>query len=736
MFYRTGRWAYRHRRLVILLWALAFLAAVPILPRLTDELKVGGFSNPTIEAARARALLEAEIPSFAPSTLVVIYQSDSLVATDPQFSAAAEQSLAGLSALPEFTGVTPFQANPAQISRDGHTAYSLVQLSLSPEQSQRLMPDIREAIVDVPDVEVTLAGAPAFYEDVERISEQDLRRAEMIAIPFALVALVLVFGSLVGAAVPLAVGALSVAAVIGLLWLVAHILDMSIFVLNLTTMLGLGLAIDYSLFMTSRFREESPHRTLEDAIAVTVGTAGRAVFFSGLTVLIGLTGLALFDFMFLRSVGVAGALVVAVAVLGALTLLPAVLGIVGPHIDRGRLFRRESHGGSPFWSVLANTVMRHPWLVLVPVMAFLILLGLPFRHAKLSSPDATILPLSVESRQGFEVLRREFGDGEISPIVVALRSSGGITREDNLAALWDFTRHFAADERVTRIDSLVTLDPRLSLAQYDLLYNTGQMSDPFVAAARQQFAGPDATVVLMYTRGLPTDDANINLLHEIRDWQMGGDMQMLVDGGTAEIVDVVNEMYAEFPLVALVIVLSTYLVLLFLFRSVVLPLKAILMNVLSIIASYGALVFIFQDGHFARWLDFEPLGFVEASLPILMFCLLFGLSMDYEVFLLSRVREAYLDSHDNTSSVAIGLQRSGRIITGAALIVVVVTLSFVSAQIVLVKALGLGIAIAILLDATIVRGLLVPATMRLLGDVNWWLPGWLARLLPKREFEH
>lgn len=736
MFYRTGRWAYRHRRLVILLWALAFLAAVPILPRLTDELKVGGFSNPTIEAARARALLEAEIPSFAPSTLVVIYQSDSLVATDPQFSAAAEQSLAGLSTLPEVTGVTPFQANPAQISRDGHTAYSLVQLSLSPEQSQRLMPDIREAIVDVPDVEVTLAGAPAFYEDVERISEQDLRRAEMIAIPFALVALVLVFGSLVGAAVPLAVGALSVAAVIGLLWLVAHVLDMSIFVLNLTTMLGLGLAIDYSLFMTSRFREESPHRTLEDAIAVTVGTAGRAVFFSGLTVLIGLTGLALFDFMFLRSVGIAGALVVAVAVLGALTLLPAVLGIVGPHIDRGRLFRRESHGGSPFWSVLANTVMRHPWLVLVPVMAFLILLGLPFRHAKLSSPDATILPLSVESRQGFEVLRREFGDGEISPIVVALRSPGGITSEDNLAALWDFTRHFAADERVTRIDSLVTLDPRLSLAQYDLLYNTGQMSDPFVAAARQQFAGPDATVVLMYTRGLPTDDANINLLHEIRDWQMGGDMQMLVDGGTAEIVDVVNEMYAEFPRVALVIVLSTYLVLLFLFRSVVLPLKAILMNVLSIIASYGALVFIFQDGHFARWLDFEPLGFVEASLPILMFCLLFGLSMDYEVFLLSRVREAYLDSHDNTSSVAIGLQRSGRIITGAALIVVVVTLSFVSAQIVLVKALGLGIAIAILLDATIVRGLLVPATMRLLGDVNWWLPGWLARLLPKREFEH
>lgn len=289
---------------------------------------------------------------------------------------------------------------------------------------------------------------------------------------------------------------------------------------------------------------------------------------------------------------------------------------------------------------------------------------------------------------------------------------------------------------MTRIDSLVTLDPRLSLAQYDLLYNTGQTSDPFISAARAKLAGPDATVVLLYTRGLPTDTANKALLRDIRAWPIGGDTQMLVDGGTAEVVDVVHEMYSEFPRVAAVVVLSTYLVLLFLFRSVVLPLKAILMNALSIIASYGALVFIFQEGHFSNVLDFEPLGFVEASLPILMFCLLFGLSMDYEVFLLSRVREAYLETHDNTGSVAIGLQRSGRIITGAALIVVVVTLSFVSAEIVLVKALGLGIALAVLLDATIVRALLVPATMRLLGDANWWLPSWIARLLPKKEFDH
>jgi len=722
--------------MVIAVWLLFLLASAPLIPRLTTVLEVGGFSNPDIEAARARAVLEENLSSFAPSTLVVIFESDDLVATDPAFASQASTALAEVEDVPEVTGSSRFQDNPVQISDDGRTAYTLINLLLSPEQSQRLMPDIRDRIGDT-DLRVTLAGAPAFYEDVERISEQDLQRAELIAVPFALIALVLVFGSLVGAAIPLAVGALSVAAVLGVIYLVANVVDMSIFVLNLATMLGLGLAIDYSLFMTSRFREEIRRRPMDEAVAVTVGTAGRAVFFSGLTVLIGLSGLALFDFMFLRSVGVAGTIVVAIAVLGALTLLPAVLGVAGKHIDRGRLFRRRDDGHGMFWARLASWVMAHPWLVFIPTLALLVALGLPFLNVKLSSPDATILPLRVESRQGFETLRREFGDGEISPLVVALESNTKVTSPENVQALYDFTRAFAADERVTRIDSLVTLDPRLSLEQYQLLYmDSENVSDRFINQAYQQLGSETTTVVLLYTRGLAGSDVSKALLVDVRAAEIGGDFDMLVDGGTAEIVDVVDEMYAEFPPVALIIVLATYVVLCFLFRSVILPLKAIGMNILSIVASYGALVFIFQDGNLSGLFGFEPLGYVEASLPILMFCVLFGLSMDYEVFLLSRVREAYLESGDNTASVASGLQQSGRIITGAALIVVVVTASFVTAEIVLVKALGLGIAIAVFLDATIVRALLVPATMRLLGDVNWWMPRWLTRIMPKKEFEH
>ncbi|CAN5547773.1 MMPL family transporter [soil metagenome] len=736
MFYRLGYIGFRYRYLVLAIWLALFLVSAPTIRQLPSVLKVGGFSNPNIESARARAVLEDNLPSFSPSVLVVIFESEEYTALDPEFSDEANRVIDNILTISETAGATRFQDSPRQISSDGHTAYSAVQINLSPEESQRLMPEIRDVLPET-SIATTLAGVPAFYEDVETISEQDLQRAELFAIPFALIALLLVFGTVVGAAVPLFVGGVSVATVLGLVFLLAQRVDMSIFVLNLTTMLGLGLAIDYSLFMTSRFREELDKRSVEEAVAVTVGTAGRAVFFSGLTVLIGLGGLAQFDFMFLRSVGIAGVAVVSVGMIGALTLLPAVLGIVGQRINRFQIIKRKDDSSGTFWVRLSNVVMDHPWKVFIPTLAFLLLLGIPFLDVELSSPDATILPTRVESRQGFEVLRREFGDGEISPIVVALETDTNVTDRENLAALYDFTRDFAADDRVTRIDSIVTLDPRLTLDQYNLLYNSpGGITDQFVQENLNQLASENATVVLLYIRGLAGDDESKALLTDVRNHQFGGDFRVLVDGGTAEIVDVVNLMYDQFPYVALVIVLATYFVLLFLFRSVVLPLKAILINTLSIAASYGALVFIFQQGNFSSILGFEPQGYVEASLPIIMFCVLFGLSMDYEVFLLSRVRETYLETNDNRQSVAIGLQRSGRIITGAALIVVVVTASFVTAEIVLVKALGLGIAIAVFLDATIARALLVPSTMRLLGNVNWWLPKWLQRLLPKKEYKH
>jgi len=736
VFFRLGRFSYRWRKAIVVIWAFLFLVSIPFLLRVEEPLKVGGFSSDKTEASQARAVLERDL-AFSPSTVVVIFQSESLTAADPSYLAQTRLILSNISSVPHVVDIILPEEDASLISSDGRTSYALIGMDLPPEEAQRTVPEFRAALREAPDLTTLVAGGPAFYADIETVSQRDLRRAELIAFPFALVALLLVFGSVVAACVPLAVGGLGVAAVLVALYWTAHVTDLSIFVLNLATMLGLGLAVDYSLFVTSRFREELKREgmTTERAVEKTIGTAGRAIFFSGLTVLIGLSGLSLFDFMFLRSVGIAGVVVVFFSVIAALTLLPAVLGLIGTRIEKGRIFRRKEEPGIAdhgFWVTLSHWVMARPVLVLIPTLSLLVLLGLPFLHVNVSSPDATILPKDLPSRQGFDILTEEFSPGEISPFVFVFQSPASVFDEENLLALYDFSEWLKSDPRVVRVQSIVTFDTGVAREQVPLLVGIRQGAESLGIDSRlDQFASEQTTMILAFTSSYANTAENKDLLFDAREYEVGGDMQMLVDGGTAEIVDVVDLMYSEFPKAIALIVLATYLVLLILFRAVLLPLKAILMNTLSILASYGALVWIFQDGHLQGPLNFEPLGYVEASLPIIMFCVLFGLSMDYEVFLLSRVKEEWDRTGDNAQSVAIGLQRSGRIITSAAMIVVVVTASFVSADVIIIKALGLGIALAVLLDATIVRALLVPATMRLLGDWNWWMPRFLQRILPK-----
>jgi RND superfamily putative drug exporter len=530
---------------------------------------------------------------------------------------------------------------------------------------------------------------------------------------------------------------------------------MSIFVLNLATLLGLGLGVDYSLLLTSRFREELRARTtgserpspaaVEAAVRVTVATAGRAVFFSGLTVLLGLAGLVLFEFMILRSVGIAGAIVVGLAVLSATTLLPAVLAILGPNIDRFAIRRlRVGEEGSGRWATLARWVMDRPVAVFVPTLAFLLLLGAPFLHVRFNAPDATILPPDVPSRASYDLLASQFGEGEFAPLVLAIRTDGPATDARNVAALYDYSRRLAADPRVTRVDGIVDVDRRLTVEQYQLLYAAPSgPPDRFAQAILEGTTAGDLTAFTLTTPYGPNRDEGRALVADLRD--EGGPLAppagltVLVGGGAADVTDVVNRIAADFPRTALFILVTTYLVLFVLLRSVILPAKALVMNTLSIVASFGALVWIFQDGNLSAGLGFQPLGFVETTQPVILFCILFGLSMDYEVFLLTRMKEVYDRTGDNREAVARGLERSGRIVTSAALVVVLVAGSFAFADIVLIKALGLGVAIAVALDATVVRALLVPATMRLLGDWNWWIPSrlerWVATRLPRTEAE-
>ncbi|MBV9258336.1 MAG: MMPL family transporter [Ktedonobacteraceae bacterium] len=735
MFYHLGKIATRYRWLIVGLWMVAAAIALPFAPQASQVLQSGGFTSPDAESQRAINLLVDKL-HLNLTTVQVIFTSKHYTADDPRFVQQTQQALAKVQNWSEVTQIISFTDNPRQISLDRKAAYVNVLLKPDPDSAPKLLPELEQRLQKVPDLQESVGGGPVFYEDIQSVSERDLRRAETLAFPFALIALLFVFRSVIAAILPALVGGCAVVVALALIFVLGHVTPLSIFVLNITTLFGLGLGVDYSLFMVSRFREEVARgRSIEDAIAVTVATAGRAVTFSGLTVSIGLFGLTFFRINMLHSVGLGGMLVVILAVLAALTLLPALLAIIGLRVNAlpvrlPRLRRRVdtvingsnnlSHG---FWYRLSQFVMRYPVRVFVPVLLLLISFGLPFLGVRFSAPDASILPKDVPSRAAYDLLATRFNNSDTTPILLAVQTTGSALTDANIQNLYTYVRRIEADPRVQRVDSIVSADPRFTLAQYRLLYSNPQLiADPYIGSLVKSTVAGNTVMIQVISKYNMLDARSEGLVQTIRNTKPGNGISVLVDGGTAGDIDYVDSLYSDFPLALLTISLITFFVLLFLFRSLVLPLKAILMNILSILASYGALVVIFQNGFLHQLLGFTPLGFVEASSPILLFCTLFGLSMDYEVFLLSRIQEAFWQTGDNRASVALGLQRSGGIITSAAVIVIVVASCFATADMILVKALGLGMALAVFLDASLVRGLLVPATMRLLGNWNWWLP--------------
>ncbi|MFL5652675.1 MAG: MMPL family transporter [Ktedonobacteraceae bacterium] len=741
MFYHLGKIATRFRWLIVGIWMVAIAVSLPFAPQASQVLHPGGFVSPDAESERAIDLLAQKL--HLNLTVVEVFFTSQNYSTDsPQFVEETQQALVKVRSWSQISGIVSFTDNPRQISLDRHAAYVNVLFKPDPDSAAKLLPELEHLLQPVPDLKTSIGGGPVFYEDIQAVSERDLRRAEFLAIPFAIIALLLVFRSVVASILPALVGGGAVVVSLALIFGLGHITTLSIFVLNITTLFGLGLGVDYSLFIVSRFREELARgRSVDEAVAIAVATAGRAVTFSGLTVSIGLIGLIFFRISMLRSVGMGGVLVVLLAVLAAITLLPAALAIIGTRINAfpvrlPGLWRRKRQGNvgvslvgtqpaehHGFWYRLSQVVMRYPIQIFVPVFILLVALGLPFLNVRFSAPDASILPPDVPSRAAYDLLAKRFNDRETTPILMAVQTHGNVLTPDNIRKLYYYVQRIEADPRVARVDSIVSADPRFTLAQYELLYTHPQLiADPYLSAFLKSSVAGDTTMIFVISKYGMLDQHSQALVQTIRNTSPGGGMTTLVDGSTAGDMDYVTSLYTDFPIAVLIVAVTTYVVLLILFRSVVLPLKAILMNTLSILASYGALVVIFQDGFLHQLLNFTPLGFVEASGPILLFCSLFGLSMDYEVFLLSRVQEAFWQTGNNTRAVALGLQRSGGIITQAAIIVVVVSSCFATADMILVKALGLGMALAVVIDATLVRGLLVPSTMRLLGNLNWWLP--------------
>jgi len=713
MFDALGRFAYRRRRLVLAA-AVAFIAfALAWGTSVFGALSGGGFEDPDSESARATALLAERLgPNDA--DLIALYSSDTLTVDDPAYAAAV---LGTLQALPreQVERVTTYfdTRAPQLVSEDRRSTYAVLQVRGEDEDARDAAYEVIRDDLDAPGLDVAVGGGVAINADITAQVGEDIARAEMISAPLLVVLLLVVFGSLAAASLPLAIGALAVLGAFTALRVLTLATDVSIFAVNIVTMLGLGLAIDYALFVVSRFREELPrHTTVVDALARTMATAGRTVAFSGLTVAISLGGLLLFPQLFLRSMGFGGIAAVLVAMIAALTVLPALLAVLGHRVDAlsvrrllpARLRRTTSDRptDSGVWARVAHSVMRRPVAYVAVIVVVLLALGSPFLRAEFGGVDARALPDGTESREVSETLDREFGRNATSVIDVAVRTDGPVEAAQNAPALAAF------------VDRLSTVD--------------GVRSAQVTGAA-----GDVARIAVGYTADPVSGEAR-DLVGALRAVDPPPGADVLVGGQSAQLLDLLDSLGATLPWMALLVVLVTFVLLFLAFGSVVLPVKAIVMTTLSLTASFGALVWIFQDGNLSGVLGFTSTGTIEATQPILMLAIAFGLSMDYEVFLLSRIREQWDRTGDNTLAVATGLQRTGRIITSAALLLMVVIGAFATSGITFIKMIGVGMIIAIFLDATVVRALLVPATMRLLGRANWYAPAPLRRVYERVGF--
>jgi trehalose monomycolate/heme transporter len=524
----------------------------------------------------------------------------------------------------------------------------------------------------------------------------DIAKAEGFSMPVLLILLLVIFGSLAAASLPLAIGGVAILGSFTVLRLLTMATTVSIYSLNITTILGVGLGIDYGLFMVTRFREEL-HRqpTVEAAVARTVATAGRTVAVSGITVAVALTSLMLFPEDFLRSMGYGGVATVAVDVLAALIVLPALLAVLGHRVNALRIRRsvqrppRDETSGA--WYRLARSVMRRPLVYVTVITIALLALAAPFLRISWGGTDARTLPAASTVRQVSEALDSEFPVNSTAPIEALITGAGA-----SPAALASYLH---------RIDAL----PGVTGAQ--------------VTGVRGDFTRVD----IGYTPATVSSAAR-HIVTQIRGLVPPAGTTVLVGGTTAGLVDELASLGSTLPWMALLVCLSTFALLFLAFGSVVLPVKAIVMNVLSLAATFGVVVWIFQWGHLSGLLRFTPTDSIDPTMPILMLAIIFGLSMDYEVFLLSRIRERYDQTGDNTVAVAAGLQRTGGLITSLALLLIIVVGAFSASGIAFIKLMGVGMIVALLVDATVVRILLVPATMRLLGRANWWAPRPLRRL--------
>jgi RND superfamily putative drug exporter len=695
MFERMGRLMVKRSKLVLILFVIGILAAGGIGSTVIGKLDSGGYSNPNSDSAKVFDYFINDLKIKDPGVILVVDAKDRM-ANDPVAAADAislEKDVAKLSGVEKTLSYWSSGFAPTLLSKDGKAGYIFI-YTKSAEFSDvgELGKEIQNKFDgDYKSLKVYASGAGVITAAINGKISKDLALAESISIPLSFLLLVFVFGAFVASAMPLLVGVSAILGAFFLLLLITSFTTVSVFALNLITGMGLGLGIDYSLLMVNRFREEIHHgKSVDDAVITTVKTAGKTVFYSGLTVAVTLGSMVVFPLPFLKSFGYAGIAVVTLAIVGALIPLPAVMKLLGHKIDKGAIrkngLKPKSDGG---WAKTARFVMRRPVPVVLASVVILGVLAIPNKDVVFSQTDVRVLPKDDRAVIATNVLQDRFPGQESSPIEIIIKNGAG-----ELAAAQTY-----ADE-IGKVPGIVRVDPI-------------------------QTYGNDLRIQAIQSMNSRSLEAR-SLIHELRN--ISAPQGTIIGGPAADFTDSQDGIYNAVPWALLWIIISVFILIFVFTNSIILPIKAVLLNALSLSATLGVLSYVFIGGHFKNIIgDFTTTGTLDIGTSILVAVVVFGLSMDYELFLLSRIKEEHLSGKNNEDAVAFGLQKSARIITAAALILAVVFASFITSGVTPIKLMGLGTAFAVLVDATLVRALLVPALMRLFGEFNWWAPKALRR---------
>ncbi|HLA23900.1 MAG TPA: MMPL family transporter, partial [bacterium] len=670
-----SRIATRHPWKVVAAWALVMIAAAPFAMQFEETLSGAGWDVAGSDSQHARQLIERELPQTFPQNLIAVYHDDDLTVDDPGYAAAVNASLSRVEADPEVAGIVSYfnTGNRRLVSEEGKTTYAVVGLNAGEDEAANIAPDLIDALRrDAPDgMQVDVTGKAAMWADFNRVNKESMLKGELMAWPAVMIVLILAFGSVVAMGLPLLLAMLGLATTFGLLYWLGHVVPLSIWVMNFAMMVGIGVGVDYALFIVTRFRQELRRgASVPEAVTDAVETSGKAIFFSGVIVILALTAVLLAPVVVFQSMALGMIVVVAVVLAASLTLLPALLTLIGPRIDRWRVpmperFRIDTgaSGESGFWHRWATIVMARPGLFALVSIAVLLALALPALNMKVAMPGMGVLPEDTTARRGFETLEREFGPGSVAPInLVVERSSGTVFDPEFLADLAAFSDSLKADAEVSQVESIVDVRPDLTVADYVALYDgTASQVGEDVGAMREALVNTDdrsnVTLLRVYPKHSAETDEAKGLVKRIRsDYADALDnptsAEVLVGGVPAENQDMTGALVGRVPLAILGVLVITYVFLVLVLRSLLLPAKAIVLNLLSVFANYGILVVIFQYGFGENILAFDSQGFVNAWSPLLWFALLFGLSMDYEMFLLSAVKERYEETGDNEDSVA------------------------------------------------------------------------------------